>query len=276
MTAVALLDEDPSLTPDGETGSSSSGARRMVIVLLLAAAVAAGYFLFSSSSEPEPVVAERDAPAPAPEPEPDPEPEPPPEPVRRAPRPAPPPEPKIEPEPLPPPTNVLRVTSDVDGAQVFLDRRFLGYTPLDLADLDAGMHQVNVAAEGYDGIAQTIEISDAPVELRIEFRLVRLDQAIDVVHKHRFGSCRGRLVANLQGFHYQTDDDDAFSVPLDQVEAFALDYPDHTLHLKVRGGRDYNFTDEQATADPLFVFHRDVEKARTRLAQGDRPATGGE
>ena len=274
MIAVALLDDDPSLTPDAETGSSNSGGRRMVIGLLLAAAVGVGYFLFSSSPapEPEPVIAEREAPAPAPEPEPEPAPEP----VRPTPRPAPPPEPAREPEPPPPPTNVLRVTSDVDGAQVFLDRRFLGHTPLDMAGLDAGMHQVNVAAQGYDGIAQTIEISDAPVELSIEFRLVRLDQAIDVVHKHRFGSCRGRLVANLQGFHYQTDDDDAFSVPLDQVEAFALDYLDHTLHLKVRGGRDYNFTDEQATADPLFIFHRDVEKARTRLAQGDRPATGGE
>ena len=270
---MALLDEDPSLTPDDETGSSGSGGRRMVIVLLLAAAVVAGYFLFSSSPEPEPVVAERAAPAPASEPEPEPEPTP--EPVRSTPRPAPPPEPAPEPEP-PPPTNVLRVTSDVDGAQVFLDRRFLGNTPLDMADLDAGMHQVNVAAQGYNGVAQRVEISDTPVELSIEFRVVRLDEAIDVVHKHRFGSCQGRLVANLQGFHYQTDDDDAFSVPLDQVETFAIDYLDHTLHLKVRGGRDYNFTDEQATADSLFVFHRDVEQARTRLAQGDRPATGGE
>ena len=274
---MAWLDEDPSLTPDDATGSSGSGGHRMVIVLLLAAAVVAGYFLFSSSPEPEPVVAERAAPAPASEPEPEPEPAP--EPVRPTPRPVPPPEPTTEPEPPPPPPppiNVLRVTSDVDGAQVFLDRRFLGNTPLDMADLEPGMHQVNVAAQGYDGIAQRVEISDAPVELSIEFRVVRLDEAIDVVHKHRFGSCQGRLVANLQGFHYQTDDDDAFSVPLDQVETFAIDYLDHTLHLKVRGGRDYNFTDEQETADPLFVFHRDVEQARTRLAQGDRPATGGE
>ena len=272
---MALLDEDPSLTPDDETGSSGSGGRRMVIVLLMTSAVVAGYFLFWSSPEPEPVVAERAARTPASEPEPEPEPAP--EPVRPTPRPAPPPEPAPEPEPPPPPPiNILRVTSDVDGAQVFLDRRFLGNTPLDMADLEPGMHQVNVAAQGYDGIAQRVEISDTPVELSIEFRVVRLDEAIDVVHKHRFGSCQGRLLANLQGFHYQTDDDDAFSVPLDQVETFAIDYLDHTLHLKVRGGRDYNFTDEQATADPLFVFHRDVEQARTRLAQGDRPATGGE
>ena len=243
-------------------------------MLVLAAMVGAGYFLTSLSPEPEPepVVVEQEAPAPPPEPEPEPEPEP----ARPAPRPAPPPEPAPEPEPPPPPTNVLRVTSDVDGAQVFLDRQFLGNTPLDMADLDPGRHQVNVSAQGYDGIAQTVEISDAPVELSVEFRVVRLDEAIDVVHKHRFGSCQGRLVANLQGLHYQTDHDDAFSVALDQVDEFEVDYLEQTLHLKVRDGRTYNFTDEQATSDPLFVFHRDVEKARTRLAQGDRPASGGE
>ena len=36
--------------------------------------------------------------------------------------------------------------------------------------------------------------------------------------------------------------------------------------MKRRGGRTYNFTDEQDTADALFVFHRDVERARDRLA----------
>ena len=269
---MALLDEDPPLTPDDETESSGSGGRRIVIVLLLAAAGVAGYFLFSSPPEPEPVVAVREAPAPPPAAEPEPEPAP----VRPAPRPAPPPEPEPEPEPPPPPTNVLRVTSDVDGAQVFLDRQFLGNTPLDMADLEPGTHQVNVSAQGYEGIAQTVQISDEPVDLSVEFRVVRLDEAIDVVHKHRFGSCQGRLVANLQGFHYQTEHEDAFSVQLDQVEEFEIDYLEQALHLKVRGGRDYNFTDEQETADPLFVFHRDVEKARQRLAQGDRPAIGGQ
>ena len=33
-----------------------------------------------------------------------------------------------------------------------------------------------------------------------------------------------------------------------------------------------NFTDPEEDADRLFVFHRDVEKARDRLRQGDTPA----
>ncbi|MDP6372137.1 MAG: PEGA domain-containing protein [Vicinamibacterales bacterium] len=271
---MALLDEDPSVAPDDESESSGSGGRVVVIALALIVVVAGAYF-FLSSPEPEPVVAERAAPPP-PAPEPEPEPEPDPEPVRPAPQPESEPEPEPEPQPPAAPTNVLRVTSDVDGAQVFLDRRFLGNTPLDMTDLEPGRHQVNVAATGYEGIVQTVDIGpDDPVELNVEFRVVRLDEAIDVVHTHRFGSCSGRLVANLQGFHYQTDHDDAFSVSLDDVDAFELDYLDQTLSLAIRGGRTYNFTDEQDTADPLFVFHRDVEEARTRLAEGDRPATGG-
>ena len=39
--------------------------------------------------------------------------------------------------------------------------------------------------------------------------------------------------------------------------------------MKGRGGRTYNFTDEQETADALFVFHRDVEQARNRLANAE-------
>ena len=40
----------------------------------------------------------------------------------------------------------------------------------------------------------------------------------------------------------------------------------------MRGGRTYNFTDHESNADALFVFHREVEQARERLAGGDRAA----
>ena len=34
----------------------------------------------------------------------------------------------------------------------------------------------------------------------------------------------------------------------------------------------YDFTDPDGNADRLFVFHRDVDKARERLRNGDPPA----
>ena len=40
------------------------------------------------------------------------------------------------------------------------------------------------------------------------------------------------------------------------------------LRVKQRGGKTWNFTDRGANADALFVFHRDVESARKKLAAG--------
>ncbi len=38
--------------------------------------------------------------------------------------------------------------------------------------------------------------------------------------------------------------------------------------MKQRGGKTWNFTDKNENGDTLFVFHRDVEAARKKLADG--------
>ena len=38
--------------------------------------------------------------------------------------------------------------------------------------------------------------------------------------------------------------------------------------MKQKGGKTWNFTDKNDNADVLFVFHRDVEAARKKLAEG--------
>jgi hypothetical protein len=97
---------------------------------------------------------------------------------------------------------------------------------------------------------------------------VRLDASLAVVHKHRIGSCEGRLVATADGIRYETaDKDDGFNAPLGQMETFQVDYQARNLRIKLRTGRQFNFTDPDGNADRLFVFHRDVEKARQRLDQ---------
>ena len=103
---------------------------------------------------------------------------------------------------------------------------------------------------------------------------MRLSAGIDVIHKHRIGSCKGRLVATAQGLRYETaDKDDAFTVPLVALEVFQVDYLDKNLRVKLPKGRQFNFTDPDGNADRLFVFQRDVDKARERLKKGDTPAT---
>lgn len=167
---------------------------------------------------------------------------------------------------------ILRIDSDVPGAQVFIDREYVGVTPVTAADVKPGSHRINVSAQGYEGFADTIEVAPGPRDLRITFKEVRLDAAVDVVHKHRMGSCKGRLVATPRGLRYETTNkDDGFSAALLDLAAFQVDYLDKNLRLTLRGGKKYDFTDPEGNADRLFVFHRDVEKARERLKKGDRP-----
>ena len=176
-----------------------------------------------------------------------------------------------EPEPAPVETpselGTLRIETDVPGAQVFLDRQFVGTTPLTASNVKPGTHQINVTAEGFDGIAQTIDVEPGPRDLVFRFREVRLDATLAVVHKHRIGSCEGRLVATAEGIRYETSDKgDGFAAPLGEMETFEVDYQARNLRIKLRKGRQFNFTDPDDNADRLFVFHRDVEKARQRLA----------
>ena len=167
----------------------------------------------------------------------------------------------------------LHIDSDIAGAQVFIDREFVGATPVTANDLTPGSHRINVSAQGYEGFAETIDVAPGPRDLRVNFKEVRLAASLPVVHKHRMGSCRGQLVATQQGLRYETTNkDDRFSAPLLDVGTFQVDYLEKNLRLALRSGKQYNFTDPEGNADRLLVFHRDVEKARERLKKGDRPA----
>lgn len=168
-----------------------------------------------------------------------------------------------------PVAGMLRIDSDVPGAQVFIDRQFVGTTPTTAENVTPGTHQLNVSAEGFEGIARTIEVEPGAKDVMVRFKEVRLDLKLPVVHRHRMGSCNGTLIATTQGLRYDTDDrDDRFTASFADLEAFQVDYTEKNLRVRVRKGKQYNFTDPEGHADRLFVFHRDVDKARQRLASG--------
>ena len=160
------------------------------------------------------------------------------------------------------------------NAQVFIDRVFIGTAPVTAEKVKPGTHQLNVSAEGFEGIVRTIDVEPGPRDVSVRFREVRLNAAIAVIHKHRMGSCKGELFATPQGLRYETDDkDDRFTAALGDLETFVVDYQDKNLKIKVRKGKQYNFTDPDGNADRLFVFQRDVDKARQRLVKGEAPAS---
>ena len=171
-------------------------------------------------------------------------------------------------EPAAPAGPTLVVDSDVPGASVFLNRRYLGTTPLNTTDVTAGSGQLNVSAQGYDGVARTVDIAGSGVtEVTVRLKEVRLDASVAVVHKHGMGSCEGTLRASVDGLRYDSSNKgDSFALPFGQVETFAIEYLQKSLKVKQRGGKTWNFTTKDDTADGLFLFHRDVEKARQKLA----------
>jgi len=158
----------------------------------------------------------------------------------------------------------LRVDADVTGANVFLDRKFLGTTPVETHDFEPGSHRLNVSAEGYDMYAETIDLTPSTNEVVVRFKEVRLDERVDVVHKHGVGSCRGRLLATTAGLRYEADKrGDSFDLPFDRLEPLEVDYLNRNLRVKQRGGRTWNFTAD--SADALLAFQKAVEKARKRM-----------
>lgn len=160
---------------------------------------------------------------------------------------------------------VLQVQSDVPGASVFLDREFVGATPLTLKGLAAGSKQLNVTATGHDSYAETIELKEGTNRVSVEFQQVRLNASIPVVHRHAMGSCQGMLGASVKGIAYDTSNKtDAFSMTFAELEEFEVDYLKKNLRVRRRAGKTWNFTND--SADALFVFHRDVNKAREKLA----------
>jgi hypothetical protein len=173
------------------------------------------------------------------------------------------PRPKAEPRPEAV-TTTLRVDADVPGANVFLDRKFLGTTPVETRDFAPGPHRLNVSAEGYEMYGESVELAAGPNEVVVQFKAVRLDEHVDVVHKHGVGSCRGRLVATNAGFRFEAEKaGDSFQAPLPSLEPLQLDYLSRTLRVKQKGGKTWNFTAD--SADALLVFQKAVEAARKRL-----------
>jgi hypothetical protein len=158
----------------------------------------------------------------------------------------------------------LRIDADVAGANVFLDRKFLGTTPVETRDFAPGTHRLNVSAEGYEMWADTIDLGTTSRDVMVRFKEIRLDEKLAVVHKHGMGSCRGTLLATTAGLRYDTSEaGDAFSAPFASLEPLQVDYLKKNLRVRLRGGKTYNFSAD--SADALLTFQKAVEAARKRL-----------
>ena len=260
---------------DHDQPPRSGGMGKFLVIGAAAIAVlVAAYFgvtvLLTPEEKPEPAPAARTEPAPTPAARPAAPETPVGEPAPRRPRPRKEAPAAAEPAAPPQPTGpTLIIESDVPGASVFVDRKFIGMTPLRTTEVAGGSHQLNASVTGEEGLAQTIDIAEAgETTITLKFREVRLNASVAVVHKHSMGrSCEGRLVATPEGVRYDSaNKNDAFAFPFSALEVFEIDYLKKELKVKQKGGKNWNFTDKSENADKLFVFHRDVTKARDKMA----------
>jgi hypothetical protein len=178
-----------------------------------------------------------------------------------------------DPSPTPtaaPTTGTLIIESDVPGTSVFVDREYLGTAPITAKDLRPGPHRINMSADGYEGVIETIDIEAGSTRtFSYKFKEIRLDQSIAVSHKHGIGSCSGTLRATPKGLTYDTTNKgDAFSVALTELETFSIDYLEKNLRVKIKNGKTLNFADAGGDVNKLYAFHKEVEKARQRLISG--------
>jgi hypothetical protein len=147
---------------------------------------------------------------------------------------------------------------------VFLDRKFLGTTPVETRAFEPGTHRLNVSAEGYEMYAESVDLAPGSNQVMVRFKEVRLDERVEVAHKHGVGSCRGALHATRSGLRFDADrPGDSFEAPFATLEPLQVDYMAKNLRVKQKSGKTWNFSSD--SADALLVFQKKVEAARARL-----------
>ena len=177
------------MNPDQQPRSGGVGKFLVIgagAIAVLALAYVGVTMMMKPDVEPEPAPVARTEPAPEPPAAKPAEPEPPADtPAARRPRRARRSRPPRNPPRRRQPGRSLIVDSDVPGASVFVDRKFVGTTPLRTTDVPGGSHQLNASATGEEGLAQTIEIAETgETTIALKFREVRLNASVAVVHKH--------------------------------------------------------------------------------------------
>ena len=171
-----------------------------------------------------------------------------------------------------PTLGTLIIESDVPETSVFIDRVYLGNAPVTARNLTPGSHHLNMSVTGYEGVSEAIDVQPGTHTISMKFKEIKLNESIDVTHKHGIGSCQGALRASPQRLSYETTNaGDAFAVALTNLEVFEVDYVQKNLKVKIKGGKTYNFTDPSGTADRLYLFQQTVEKVRQRLLSGRQP-----
>jgi hypothetical protein len=89
----------------------------------------------------------------------------------------------------------------------------------------------------------------------VRFKEVKLDAKADVDSqaRHRLVPRHARRNAARAPLRHD-EQGDAFTVPLTNLETFEVDYLEKNLKVRIKGGKQYNFTDPRGTPTACSSF----------------------
>jgi hypothetical protein len=120
----------------------------------------------------------------------------------------------------------LRVKTDVAEAEVFLDGKSLGKTPLTLDSMPAGTYRLTLTKPGYEDHQQEVRVQ-AGAAARV-FAIMKalpsttptLPAQFHIIHQHRAGACSGSLTVTAEAVDYRSHDGkDVFHLPIRDIRS---------------------------------------------------------
>jgi hypothetical protein len=176
-------------------------------------------------------------------------------------------------------SSVLRVKTDVLEAQVILDGKEVGRTPLTLRDVTTGKHKLIVLKDGYEDHAEEVEVlaqqtSSVFVVMKpTNIQLPELPFTFKAIHQHRLGFCTGELTISADALDYKAvDDEDKFHISISDIKSVArswgpiagvygINAPTDLMAMRIEtSGRSYGFMAFQESVNDKM----DVASAKTK------------
>ena len=153
----------------------------------------------------------------------------------------------------------LRVKSDVSEAEVFLDGKSVGKTPLTFTAVAAGSHRVALTKPGYGDHEEQVSVpAGATAKLFVVMKPLpaappKLPAQFYAIHQHRAGACSGILTVTAEAVDFRSHDGhDVFHIPFAEMHSVSRsmgslpnagwNVPVEYLGCRIEGpGRSYGF-----------------------------------
>jgi hypothetical protein len=125
-------------------------------------------------------------------------------------------------------TGTIRIKADAGEAEVFLDGKRVGKSPLTLTGVATGAHQVTLTRPGYEDHEQQVQIAPgATAKVFVMMKALRTELPkfpvqYYALHQHAAGACSGILTVTAEALDYKSSDGkDVFHIPIDDIKSLS-------------------------------------------------------